>query len=78
MEPLSSDSALEMESGHIIYNTISGPGIEDIHFVRVSPGSPGTPQEKRVIRGIPSVAYAIYPPSNLLAVLRVADEGRSV
>jgi len=74
MQPLSGDSALEVEFGHITYNTRSGPRVEDIHFVRVPSGS--TSQENWVINGVPSGPYATHPPSNLLAVLQIVEEGR--
>ena len=73
MKPLSSDSAL-----HVAHNMKSRPGIKDIHFVGVPPDSASATQEERVVYGIPCVTYATHPPSNLLAVLQIVDEGRSV
>lgn len=77
VKQLSGDSVFDMEFGDLTYSTRSGPRIEDIHFVRVPPGS-GASREEWIIYGIPGVAYATHPSSNLLAVLQMADEGRSV
>lgn len=78
VKPLSGDSALEMELGHLTCTTKSGPRIDDTRFMRVPSGSAGSAQEGWIIHGIPSVAYATHPPSDLLAVLQVVDEERSV
>ena len=75
------DPTLVMEFGHVAYNTRSGPGTGDIHFVRIPSGLTGESQKEWVVHGVPGGVcdhYAIHPPSNLLALLQVTDEGRSV
>jgi len=81
MQPPPGDPVFAMGFGYIIYNMRSGPGTESIHFVRVPSGTTGRLRKEWAIHGIPGGAcdqHAIHPPSSLLAILQIVDEGRSV
>ncbi|KAF9648798.1 hypothetical protein BDM02DRAFT_2057251 [Thelephora ganbajun] len=80
MQPPAGDMALATGFGYITYNTRSGPGTENVHLVRIPSGSNGVSQKEWVIHGISGGAcdqHAIHPPSSLLAILQIVDEGRS-
>jgi hypothetical protein len=58
-----------MEYGSVAYNARSGPGTENIHFVRVPSGLTGGPQKELVIREVLDGACdqsSVHPPSGLL------------